>query len=1436
MPREFHQRSVYMTAARRTLALIAAGVLLVLLLAVAFRAVLLGPIIVRGVHRMLGLHATIAAVEGSAVAGLSLKGVSARGEAGVGPLVSFAAERISARYSLMALLRGTAAFVDSLDVTVEGARLDLDLTRPAGEPPGRPSLPPLPRLTVRDSRVQILGQAFTLLAEGLQGTVARADESQGQAVELRADRFSLRHPVLKEGALSLAIAGRYSPRRLTIAAAQVNGEPLVERASLDLGERPGDLDLQLALRLWRGSAEVGTIWRAAGTEVSWDARGVDLQPQALLVNPALGALRGRLSTKGVVKLDGGGISTLTGRVSLDWQGALLAGRAVDRLVLEGSAEPGIVLVERAEGRIGLNEIRVGQARLPSGPLFEGRWRDLLAAASGSVAASLGDIPAFLAFWGIRGREGAPAVPEHRLRLEGTLEKGTVRLARGELATGLGMASLAGVTVSLPREDQGWGETAFSGAADVDIPNLRDLSALFPVPPLSGSLKGRVSGAGTLARPEGDASLVGRGIGVAGRMLGDAELQARGADGRIEVDRLQVRQGGNRLAAQDVRFSPAALAAGDRGAFLDSLAGSFDLRSTDVPALAALAGVPAEQVARTPATHLLSAAGTIRGRAIDLTAGSFAAAGGTITLRAARVNLPPPGSDWRKDTAFEGDLEADIPDLGPIAEILRLPPLQGALRGRVRVEGSPGAPTGSMEAAGRGIAIGGHRVGDVAVKASARSQMLRIEALEVSRGEDRLRGRGSYDLDRRTVLEAEADVSLADVAPYLREFAGEDIPVSGRFFGVARTTGPLPGTPLAIELEFSEGRIKDVQGVRCVAAAQVGFQGTLRQPRVSVSARVTELRGGPEGRTAQASFEATYEPGQLRIAALNLVGSRGITVKGEGAIPLDFAADQIMSAGPISLRAEASIPALEDLTFLVPPSYALAGALSGDLAVSGTWKQPEARLAIRGDRLRLPPGTRFAPPGPLALSGTIAWGAAEARVEKVRLEAPALSCSLSGAWSSPPSLKALASRQAGAATGALSLRASFNASDIGWLRESVEGLRGLRGGVSGEIDVEGPADDPKLSGEVRVADAAFRYRDLPAVDRISARVSVAGRTVNLGEVRGEVGGSPFALSGSLDLSRLDEPVLDLRLKGANALLYHAEGLRVRADSDLTLRGPVGALALAGEVALTHSRYERSFSVVSLLSGGGASSKPAKRPTSGFAGISFPDPPLKDMRFDVRLSARRPFRILTNAVHGAARPDLRLTGTGLLPILRGPIHFEDIQVALPSGTMEFERGTVIFGGSDPGRPVLDFGGRMETMGYEITAQIGGTLQDPEVILSSIPPLPKEDLLLFVLTGAPPSGAGWGGGSATAMATPMAVYLGKNVLENLLGAGPRSAGAELQRRLELQVGRELTRSGSVTMEARLLLKKNPVARGSALYLTGEKDVYDQENLGLRVVFKFR
>jgi hypothetical protein len=265
----------------------------------------------------LGLTATIERIGGSGVAGLEVQGLRARSEAGNGPVALFEAERVSVGYSLPALLRGTKAFLASLDVAVAGGRLDLDLRAPKGaaatdtaqaaaaQPVRPPRFPILPRLSIRDSQLTIQGDGYRIEADGLEGEASRADGADGQSVRLQARRFSLRHPALREASVALEVEASLVPEKLTITAATVDGEPLVEAGSLAFGERPGDLELQAALKLWQGTASLGMSRHSSGTAVRWDARGIDLRPDVLLVNPALAALRGRLTTRGSAKLAAG---------------------------------------------------------------------------------------------------------------------------------------------------------------------------------------------------------------------------------------------------------------------------------------------------------------------------------------------------------------------------------------------------------------------------------------------------------------------------------------------------------------------------------------------------------------------------------------------------------------------------------------------------------------------------------------------------------------------------------------------------------------------------------------------------------------------------------------------------------------------------------------------------------------------------------------------------------------------------------------------------------------------------------------------------------------------------------------------------------------------------------------------------------------------------
>ncbi|MEJ2024048.1 MAG: hypothetical protein P8Y00_03360, partial [Deltaproteobacteria bacterium] len=58
----------------------------------------------------------------------------------------------------------------------------------------------------------------------------------------------------------------------------------------------------------------------------------------------------------------------------------------------------------------------------------------------------------------------------------------------------------------------------------------------------------------------------------------------------------------------------------------------------------------------------------------------------------------------------------------------------------------------------------------------------------------------------------------------------------------------------------------------------------------------------------------------------------------------------------------------------------------------------------------------------------------------------------------------------------------------------------------------------------------------------------------------------------------------------------------------------------------------------------------------------------------------------------------------------------------------------------------------------------------------------------------------------------------------------------RLNVVVGREVTRTGDETIEADFRLGSGVFRKGDTLYLTGEKDAFDYYNAGLRIVFRFQ
>ena len=106
------------------------------------------------------------------------------------------------------------------------------------------------------------------------------------------------------------------------------------------------------------------------------------------------------------------------------------------------------------------------------------------------------------------------------------------------------------------------------------------------------------------------------------------------------------------------------------------------------------------------------------------------------------------------------------------------------------------------------------------------------------------------------------------------------------------------------------------------------------------------------------------------------------------------------------------------------------------------------------------------------------------------------------------------------------------------------------------------------------------------------------------------------------------------------------MKVRADTDLTVKGPIKRLEVGGEVAITDGRLVKHLDFLGTL-------KRSEKPKSdlGLQLFSIQNPPFSDIIFDVRLTSKNPFSIRSNLAKGAVRPELKLTGSGKIPVLSG-----------------------------------------------------------------------------------------------------------------------------------------------------------------------------------------
>lgn len=781
---------------------------------------------------------------------------------------------------------------------------------------------------------------------------------------------------------------------------------------------------------------------------------------------------------------------------------------------------------------------------------------------------------------------------------------------------------------------------------------------------------------------------------------------------------------------------------------------------------------------------------VRGVAIDEVAIGADYVDGVLTIERADVKagassiVAKGGVDVRAQRFVALDVEADVPDVRALGRVLGADDLpDGRARLRARFDGPFGAPDGWIEADGTDLVLAG---------------------LDVARL--RLRARG-----------ADGGVAVDDLAL--------DLPLVGATSAAGRLSRDERGAWHAdverLALDALEGSLDLVRPARVTYDA-----GTVAVDRLELAGGEGALR--VSGSRSADSVCADAELDSARVGrvlrAFGVAVPASLRLDGRATVALDGIASDATD-GIVDAALRVSVLDLADLD--LPRGFRAAGRADAHFAVSGGWRDPVGTIEFTARGLDVRDATGFARLTGAELSARARVGR-EIEVETFALRiARDARVDVSGTIGVPLDLQRLARGDVGAiGASAVDLSVRADAPDLAPLGVAFDVLRRTEGALTADLAVRGSLSLPAVAGRIRLRDGGVKLSNaLPAISGVEVDVALDGDRLAIERAVGTYGGGHVELTGSVALDGA-EPALDVGLRGTSVPLLRSAEVSLRTDVDVRVQGRWSALDLRGSAALRDARFEQRLDLERLR--GMFESKPG----AGGRVLELPaitEAPFDAMRIELDVRSEAPVRVRTPLIRAQVLTSFSIRGTGANPLLEGSLELDGGRIALPASKLDLTRGRVDFDPNDPGRARLDVTAEGRASGYDVSARVTGTTDEPIIELSSIPPATQEDLALLLVAGRVPGTRGLALDEDRVVGE-VATYVARDLAYEWFG----DAGESFADRLELSTGADVTQSGADTIEVRFRLTGPQRGPGRAVYLRGERDVYDRVNMGVRFVLR--
>jgi autotransporter translocation and assembly factor TamB len=329
-------------------------------------------------------------------------------------------------------------------------------------------------------------------------------------------------------------------------------------------------------------------------------------------------------------------------------------------------------------------------------------------------------------------------------------------------------------------------------------------------------------------------------------------------------------------------------------------------------------------------------------------------------------------------------------------------------------------------------------------------------------------------------------------------------------------------------------------------------------------------------------------------------------------------------------------------------------------------------------------------------------------------------------------------------------------DLGVVQGFTTAVTNVRGTLQAKVDVTGSAYDPHPTGDITIANAAFTVEPTGVgYANLEGKIELQPDKVHIEKI-GLIDNHRSALSITGDLAMHEREIgsVSIVLKADDFKVLDNKMGNVRIHSDMRLTGELSAPRVEGELGLTTGRIDLDR-IMAQVGDSAYATEQTEYQTNSNANAAANPSPYDALQMDLHVTVPNDFVVKADDLKAPGAP----IGLGaLLVTLGGDLYVSKVpwdQIRITGavntvrGHYDFQGrrfdilrdGTVRFEGLDDLDPTLDI--RTQRVIQAVTANVNvrGTLQQPDIVLSSTPPLEEADILSLIVFNQPLNSVGEG-----------------------------------------------------------------------------------------------